>query len=71
MPRRPTVGASSATSPSVPTPLLGHALPALSLGEPEAEEPLREARELFASLGYKPALAETEALLAQGEAAAV
>jgi class 3 adenylate cyclase/tetratricopeptide (TPR) repeat protein len=27
------------------------------------EEPLHEARELFASMGYKPALAETEALL--------
>jgi len=33
--------------------------------------PLAESRELFASLGYKPALAETEALLAQAEAAAV
>jgi hypothetical protein len=33
--------------------------------------PLATARELFASLGYKPALAETEALLAQDEAAAV
>jgi hypothetical protein len=35
------------------------------------EAPLREARELFASMGYKPALAETEALLRKGKAAAV
>ena len=35
------------------------------------QAPLREARELFASMGYRPALAETEALLARGEAAAV
>jgi catechol 2,3-dioxygenase-like lactoylglutathione lyase family enzyme len=28
-----------------------------------AETPLREARELFCSIGYKPALAETETLL--------
>jgi hypothetical protein len=33
--------------------------------------PLRETRELFASMGYKPALAETEALLGESEAAAV
>ena len=33
-------------------------------------EPLREARELFASMGYRPALAETDALLGESEAAA-
>jgi hypothetical protein len=33
--------------------------------------PLATAREMFASLGCKPALAETEALLALDEAAAV
>lgn len=38
--------------------------------KPEPEEPLREARELFASISYKPALAETEALLGESEAAA-
>jgi hypothetical protein len=38
--------------------------------KPEAEQPLREARELFASMGYEPALAETEALLGEMEAAA-
>ncbi len=51
--------------------LLGQGRCHAALGKPEAEEPLREARELFASMGYKPALAETEALLARGEAAAV
>jgi class 3 adenylate cyclase/tetratricopeptide (TPR) repeat protein len=41
----------------------------LASGTLEAEASLREARELFASMGYEPALAETEALLEQGEAA--
>jgi tetratricopeptide (TPR) repeat protein len=41
-----------------------------NLGNPEAETPLREAAELFSTLDYKPALAETEALLQQAEAAA-
>jgi class 3 adenylate cyclase/tetratricopeptide (TPR) repeat protein len=35
----------------------------------EAEAPLREARELFASMRYKPALVETEALLGPAKAA--
>ena len=39
-------------------------------GKPEAEKPLRKAREPFASMGYEPALAETEALLGETEAAA-
>jgi len=51
--------------------LLGQGRCLAALGRADAEEPLREARELFASMGYKPALAETEALLAQSEAAAV
>jgi Adenylate and Guanylate cyclase catalytic domain len=51
-------------------PLLGEGRCLTTLGKPEAEAPLREARELFASMGYKPALAETEALLTHGEAAA-
>jgi hypothetical protein len=50
--------------------LLGHGRCLIALDKPAAE-PLAEVRELFASLGYKPALAETEALLAQDEAAAV
>jgi hypothetical protein len=47
--------------------LLGQGRCLAALGKPEAEEPLREARELFASMGYKPALAETEALLGGAE----
>jgi hypothetical protein len=50
--------------------LLGQGRSLLALGEPDAEKPLREARELFASMGYQPALAETEALLGEGKAAA-
>ena len=33
--------------------------------DPAAEQPLRAARELFAAMGYGPALAETERLLDQ------
>jgi hypothetical protein len=51
--------------------LLGQCRCLSTLGKPEAEQPLREARELFASMGYQPALAETEALLGKSEAAAV
>ena len=50
--------------------LLGQGRCLAALGKPEAESPLRAARELFASMGYKPALAETDELLTQGEAAA-
>jgi hypothetical protein len=39
-------------------------------GKPDAEAPLRDARELFSSIGYKPALAQTETLLEQTTAAA-
>jgi class 3 adenylate cyclase/tetratricopeptide (TPR) repeat protein len=51
--------------------LLGHGRCLAALGKPEAEEPLRQARDLFASMGYRPALAETEALLGPAEAAAL
>jgi len=34
-----------------------------ALAQPEAEQPLEEARELFSAMGYEPALAETESLL--------
>jgi hypothetical protein len=51
--------------------LLGQGRCQLALGESGAVEPLREARALFASMGYMPALAETEALLGESEAAAV
>jgi hypothetical protein len=45
--------------------LLGQGRCLAALGKPEAEAPLREARGLFASMGYQPALAETEALLGE------
>jgi tetratricopeptide (TPR) repeat protein len=51
--------------------LLGHGRCLLSVDRAAAKVPLATARELFASLGYKPALTEAEALLAQDEAAAV
>ncbi|HEU0245691.1 MAG TPA: adenylate/guanylate cyclase domain-containing protein [Gaiellaceae bacterium] len=51
--------------------LLGQGRCLAALGKPGAEKPLREARDLFASMSYKPALAETEALLGESEAAAV
>ena len=50
--------------------LLGQCRCLIALAEPAAEQPLREAAELFSSMGYKPALAETEALLQQTTAAA-
>ena len=60
-----TVGARGAYA------LLGQGRSLAKLGKPdEAAAPLREARELFASMGYTPALAETEALLEQTKAAA-
>jgi predicted ATPase/class 3 adenylate cyclase len=49
--------------------LLGRGRCLLALNRPEAEQPLREASELFATMGYKPVLAETEALLEQVAAA--
>jgi hypothetical protein len=45
--------------------LLGQGRCLRALGRPAAEEPLHEARDLFAEMGHKPALAETETLLAQ------
>ncbi|MEP6978789.1 MAG: adenylate/guanylate cyclase domain-containing protein [Thermoleophilia bacterium] len=49
--------------------LLGQGRCLLALGDGGAEAPLREARDLFASMGYKPVLAETDALLEQMAAA--
>ena len=45
--------------------LLGQGRGLLALGRGGSEPPLSEARELFASMGYKPALAQTEKLLAR------
>jgi tetratricopeptide (TPR) repeat protein len=50
--------------------LLGYGRCLAALGNRQAEEPLREARDLFASMGYKPALGETDALLGPATAAA-
>ena len=58
-------------SPSAPTPSSARAVACPCSAGPRRSEPLREARELFASMGYRPALAETEALLGHDEAAAV
>jgi tetratricopeptide (TPR) repeat protein len=51
--------------------LLGRGRCLSALGNPEAEAPLRAARELFASMGYQPALAQTEELLAGSDTAAM
>jgi class 3 adenylate cyclase len=45
--------------------LLGQGRCLLTLGDPAAVQPLRQAAELFGSMGYRPALAETEMLLEQ------
>jgi hypothetical protein len=51
--------------------LLGQGRCLLTADPPAAQQPLLEARDLFAAMGYKPALAETEALLEQTTAARV
>jgi class 3 adenylate cyclase/tetratricopeptide (TPR) repeat protein len=51
--------------------LLGKGRCLRALDSSMAEEPLCVAKELFATMGYKPALAKTEALLGDAEAAAV
>jgi hypothetical protein len=43
--------------------LLGLGRCLVALGDAHAEKPLAEAGNLFASMGYAPALAETDALL--------
>jgi class 3 adenylate cyclase/tetratricopeptide (TPR) repeat protein len=49
--------------------LLGQGRCLLAAEPPAAQQPLLEARDLFAAMGYKPALAMTEALLEQTAAA--
>ena len=51
--------------------LLGQGRCLAALSKPEADEPLREARELFASMGFAPAVAEADGLLGSPEAAAL
>jgi hypothetical protein len=48
--------------------LLGQGRCLLALGDEGAEPPLHEARERLASMGYKPALEVTEALLERAAA---
>ncbi|HWQ01627.1 MAG TPA: AAA family ATPase, partial [Gaiellaceae bacterium] len=50
--------------------LLGYGRSLSALGDPSAEPPLSEARDLFASMGYGPALANTEGFLAASRASA-
>jgi tetratricopeptide (TPR) repeat protein len=50
--------------------LLGQGRCLVALERADGEKPLAEARELFAAIGYKPALAETEALLERAAAPA-
>jgi hypothetical protein len=48
--------------------LLGQGRCLVTLGEPGAEHPLRVAHKLFESMGYQPALSETDALLERAAA---
>jgi hypothetical protein len=50
--------------------LLGEGRCLLAVDRPEAQRPLREARDLFASMGYTPTLRDTESLLEQAAAPA-
>jgi tetratricopeptide (TPR) repeat protein len=50
--------------------LLGQGRCLTVLNKREAGEPLRQAKEVFASMGYKPALAETERMLEEHQLAA-
>jgi hypothetical protein len=49
--------------PELAAALLGQGRCLVALGTPGADGPLREARELFTTMGYVPALNETDALL--------
>jgi hypothetical protein len=45
--------------------LLGHGRCLVRLGDPTADRPLRDARELFGDMGAAPAAAECDALIAE------
>ena len=45
--------------------LLGRGRCLVARADPAAEQQLRQAAELFSSMGYRPALAEAEALIAR------
>ena len=51
--------------------LLGQGRCLNAIGSPDAQQPLQEARELFGSMGYQPAVAETEALIEAPDTAAM
>ncbi len=51
--------------------LLGQGRCLSVIGSPDAQQPLQEARELFGSMGYQPAVAETEALIEAPDTAAM
>ena len=70
MPRRPSAGKQFGDVPEHAYALLGQGRCLLTLANPAADQPLRQAAELFNSMGYRPALAETEALIAQTTALA-
>jgi hypothetical protein len=59
---------SSGNVPERAYALLGQGRCLLASGRPGPQVPLAEARQLFALMGYKPALAETEVLLEQSPA---
>jgi hypothetical protein len=63
--RQPQAGRRSGNVPERAYALLGQGRCLGALGRPEAEQPLREARDLFASMGYKPEFVEAAALLRQ------
>ncbi len=69
-PKRPRAGKSSENIPEQAHALLGQGRCLIALADPAAEQPLRQAAELFNSISYRPALAETEALLEQTTAQA-
>jgi hypothetical protein len=70
-PRPQHAGRSLGNVPERAHALLGQGRCLAALGKRDSPKPLREARELFALMGYKPALAETDTLLSESEAAAV
>ena len=64
-PKRPTRWQQFGNVPEHAYALLGQGRCLVALADPAAEQPLRQAAELFSSMGYRPALAETNALLEQ------
>jgi class 3 adenylate cyclase len=56
--------------PELASALLGEGRCLVALGAPGADRPLREARQLFTTMGYAPALSETDTLLQRADATA-